>query len=96
VNRIRSNLDAQATNYKELIMKSKLFAALGDRFAKLTALLFCISLTLPVFAQVGPVHMLPAASAISSTAPLSKGVKVLARVPWNACGWRIVISPIIP
>ena len=62
-------------------MKSKLFAALGDRFAKLAALLFCISLTHPVFAQVGAVHMLPAASAISSTAPLPKGVKVIARVP---------------
>lgn len=61
-------------------MKSRLFAALGW-FAKLAVLVFCISLTVPAFAQVGLVDMLPAVSTSSSIAPLPKGVKVLARVP---------------
>lgn len=62
-------------------MKDRLFAALGDRFTKLAALFFCTSLTLPTFAQVGRMNMFPAAAVSSPSAPLPKGVKVLARVP---------------
>ena len=62
-------------------MKCRLFSVMGDRFARLPALFFYSALTLPVFAQVGPMHMLPTASAISSTVSLPKGVKVLASVP---------------
>ena len=62
-------------------MNHRSFAVWGDRFAKLAALFFCTSLTLPAFAQVGRVDMLPAVAVSSSVAPLPKGVKVLARVP---------------
>jgi len=62
-------------------MNMRLFVALGDRFAKLVALLFCTSLIVPAFAQVGSFSLLPAAAASSSIAPLPQGVKVLARVP---------------
>jgi len=62
-------------------MNMRLFAALGDRFAKLVALVFCTSLIVPAFAQVSSLNMLPAAAASSSIAPLPQGVKVLANVP---------------
>jgi len=58
-----------------------MFAALGDRFAKLGALFFCISLTLPTLAQVSRIDIYPAAAVSSSIASLPKDVKVLARVP---------------
>ena len=70
-----------ALTSKEMILKNKVFAAMGDRFAKLAALLFCASLTLPALAQVAPVNMFPAVAASSAIAPLPKGVKVLAQVP---------------
>jgi hypothetical protein len=62
-------------------MNMRLFVALGDRFAKLVALVFCTSLIVPAFAQVGSFSLLPAAAESSSIAPLPQGVKVLARVP---------------
>src|SRR5215469_7202132 len=62
-------------------MNMRLFAALGDRFAKLVALVFCTSLIVPAFAQVSSLNMLPAAAASSSIAPLPQEVKVLANVP---------------
>ena len=62
-------------------MKNRLFAALGDRFVTLAALLFCTSFTLPTFAQVASIEIYPAAIVSSPGAPLPKGVKVLARVP---------------
>src|SRR5215469_5307166 len=62
-------------------MNMRLFVALGDRFAKLVALVFCTSLIVPAFAQVGSFSLLPAAAASSSMPPLPEGVKVLARVP---------------
>lgn len=61
-------------------MKNRLFGALGDRFSKLAALFFCTSLTLPALAQVVPIDMFPAPAVSSATAPLPKGVKVLASV----------------
>lgn len=62
-------------------MNNRLLATLDDRFAKLAALIFCTSLTLPAFAQVSRIEMFPAAAVSSPSAPLPKGVKVLARVP---------------
>jgi hypothetical protein len=64
-----------------MVMNNRLLAACGDRFTKLAALFFCTSLTLPAFAQVAPVDMLPAVAMSSSIAPLPNGVKILARVP---------------
>ena len=71
---------AERPNFKEMIVKTRLFAPVGGRFAKFAVLLFCSSLTFPALAQVGSMEMVPAA-AVSSIAPLPKGVKVLARVP---------------
>jgi len=72
-------------NLKGDDLKNRLFAALGDRFAKLAALFFCSSLTLPALAQAGRLDMFPAAAVGSPIAPLPKGVKVLAAVPLE--GW---------
>jgi len=47
-------------NLKEMILKNRLLAALGDRFAKVSALFFCTSLTLPALPQVGPMDMFTA------------------------------------
>jgi len=62
-------------------LKNRLFAALGDRFAKLAALSVCTSLTLPALGQVSRMDMFPAAAVSSPSASLPEGVKLLARVP---------------
>ena len=63
-------------------MKNELFAALGDRFARLApALFFCTGLSLPALAQARPIDVFPAVVTTSPKGPLPQGVKVLARVP---------------
>jgi len=64
-----------------MILKNRLFAAMGGAFVNLSALLVCTSLTLPVLAQVGRMDMFPAATFSSPSAQLPRGVKLLARVP---------------
>jgi hypothetical protein len=60
-------------------MKNAWFAVSLARFAKVGALFFCISLTLPALAQ--RLDLFPAVAVNSPAVPLPKGVKVLATVP---------------
>jgi len=62
-------------------MKTRSFAALGDRIAKIAVLTLCTWLTLPALAQTQPLNLLPAIAVSSPAAPLPKGVKLIARVP---------------
>ena len=62
-------------------LKQRLFAALGDRFARLASLFLCTSLTLPGLAYIGTMDLFAAPAVSSSIVQLPKGVKVLARVP---------------
>src|SRR5215467_15488437 len=63
-------------------MKTKLFAALGDRIAKIVALTFCTVVTLtPAFAQTSMVSVFPAIAMSTGAMQLPKGVKLVARIP---------------
>ena len=62
-------------------MKTRMFAALGDRIAKIAALMLCTSLTFPASAQSSLLKVFPAIAVNSPTVQLPKGVKVVARVP---------------
>jgi hypothetical protein len=65
-----------------MMMKNRLFAALGGNWVtKLAALFFCTALTVSALAQVGPTDMFRAVAVSSPVAPLPKGVKVLASLP---------------
>ncbi len=72
--------EPERPNLREVIMKMRLFAVRGDRFAKVAALCFCSLLSLPALAQVRPMNMTPVVAVSSPLAPLPKGVKVLASV----------------
>ena len=61
-------------------MKIRMFAALGDRIAKIAALMLCTSLTFPALAQSSLLNVFPAIAVNSPTVQLPKGVKVVARV----------------
>jgi hypothetical protein len=61
-------------------MKTRIFAALGDRIAKIAALMLCTSLTFPALAQTSLLNLFPAIAVSSPTVQLPKGVKVVARV----------------
>ena len=61
-------------------MKTRMFAALGDRIAKIAVLLLCTSLTFTASAQTSLLNVFPATAVSTSALQLPKGVKVVARV----------------
>jgi len=64
-------------------MKHNQFETMGGRFAKIAApaLVFFLSLSAPGVSQTNLVNAIPGAAVSSVSAPVPKGVKVLARVP---------------
>src|SRR5215469_1754168 len=71
----------ERSQLKEITMKTRMFAALGDRIAKISALMLCTLLTFPALAQSSLLNVFPAIAVSSPTVQLPKGVKVVARVP---------------
>jgi hypothetical protein len=62
-------------------MKTRMFATLGDRIAKISALMLCTLPAFPALAQSSLLNVFPAIAVNSPTVQLPKGVKVVARVP---------------
>jgi len=64
-------------------MKRMQFETMGGLIAKIAALalVFFLSLAAPAVSQTNLVNAIPGAAVSSATAPVPKGVKVLARVP---------------
>ena len=66
---------------KEMDLQNGLFATTGDRIAKLVALFFCSSLTLPPGHKLAAWKCLRRPAVSSSLVLLPQGVKVLASIP---------------
>jgi hypothetical protein len=65
------------------MMKHMQFETMGGRMAKIAApaLVFFLSLAAPAVSQTNLVNAVPGAAVSSTSTPVTKGVKVLARVP---------------
>src|SRR6516225_5044674 len=70
----------ERSQLKEITMKTRMFATLGDRIAKISALMLCTLLTFPALAQSSLLNVFPAIAVNSPTVQLPKGVKVVACV----------------
>ena len=60
----------ERSQLKEITMKTRMFAALGDRIAKIASLMLCTSLTFPASAQSSLLKVFPAIAVNSPTVQL--------------------------